>query len=288
MAAAVSTSAPLHTSSTAVAEAPPARNRGRAPSTSGVGPEVEAQSRPVRDAPPLGLVESETSGQDSWEVWRRMGVRRRLGRMRRVVMGAAEIIRELSPAPAYWCAFITLTYRPEVGYRARHVAEFMRWCRRSLPRDVQLRYVWVLELTKSGKPHYHVAVWLPVGVMLPKPDQVGGWPHGSSRIERARAPVGYLVKYASKGTETDAIPRGARLCGCGGLERPGRVTLRWKLLPRYVRLQCDPGEHVVRFKGSTAGGWVSLTTGEWFAAPTPRIVDGAIVWQPPTAEPSHR
>ena len=60
-----------------------------------------------------------------------------------------------------------------------------------------LHYVWVLELTKRGRPHYHVLFWLPKGVSMPKADKQGWWKHGMTR-SGGHSPVGYLCKYTSK------------------------------------------------------------------------------------------
>jgi hypothetical protein len=116
-----------------------------------------------------------------------------------------------------------------------------------------------LELTKKGVPHYHLVVWLPKGVTLPKPDKRGWWPHGSTRIEWARNAVGYIAKYASKGTEGHAFPRGARLNGSGGLSIQARIERRFWTLPLYVRLAFDT---IVDIR-KTPGGFLVKDTGEF-------------------------
>ncbi len=190
-------------------------------------------------------------------------------------MAAGDWLRELCPQGPFWVAFVTLTYRPGCQWERRHVSEFLRGLRRDLRRQgVPLRYVWVAELqerrmARSGETarqcmHYHLAVWLPRGVLLPKPDESGLWPHGWSQVEVARRPVGYLMKYASKGTDAGTLPKGARMCGAGGLEREGRAVVRYWLLPRYQRERCMIEDDVHRCRG---GGWVSLETGEWWPPP---------------------
>ena len=95
----------------------------------------------------------------------------------------------------------TLTYRPGVEWESRHISRYVQRCVEWLERrGHSYAYAWVLEMQKRGAPHYHVLFWLPVGVMLPKPDCISGrqrtplWPHGMTKIERARSP-GYIVKY---------------------------------------------------------------------------------------------
>lgn len=184
---------------------------------------------------------------------------RRLRRMRRGVVTSAELQREMGTAVV---AMITLTYRPDASWSPQHISACLQHWRDDL-HGRKLRYVWVMELTKRGVPHYHVLVWLPGGARLSKPDQSGAWPHGWSRIEIARNPVGYLVKYASKGTSGNGIPRGARLFGVGGLDAGRRVIRSWKMLPRYMRSQCSAEDRVRRMAG---GGWVSRVSGEWWPA----------------------
>lgn len=196
--------------------------------------------------------------------------------MRRSVVAAADALKCRSREPAWWCCFVTLTYRPGASWRPKHMSLFLEALRNELGRRVPLRYVWVMELTRAGVPHYHVALWLPSGTKLAKPDQSGAWPHGSTRIERARAPVGYLIKYATKGSSTLSLPRGARLYGAGGLGREARAEVRWWLLPNYVRRHCQPGDHVVRFK---TGGWVSMSTGEWWPSPVAYLENGRVAWR---------
>lgn len=160
--------------------------------------------------------------------------------------------------------FVTLTYRAIDGYRGRHISEYLKRLQRAV--RFPLRYVWVLELQRRGAPHYHLVFWVPRGERIPLPDQSGQWPHGSSNVQRARHPVAYLMKYASKGTSSDELPRGSRICGAGGLGVDGRRTVRYYLLPRYQRVRCTVEDDVHRMRG---GGWVSLVTGEWWPSATP-------------------
>lgn len=158
----------------------------------------------------------------------------RLRRMRGSVQSAAQLLQEEAQAHGHRCkaAMLTLTYRPEVDWSPRHVTGLLKnvreWHKR---RGHVCRYAWVLELTEAGRPHYHVLFWLPRGLTLPKPDKQGWWPHGMTRIEWARSPVGYLVKYASKGIDGDELPKGARLSGCGGLSGAARAVRSWRLCP---------------------------------------------------------
>jgi hypothetical protein len=162
---------------------------------------------------------------------------------------------------------VTLTYRDGDDWQPRHVSDLLKnirqWAGR---RSVEVAYVWVGELTKRGRLHYHVLLWLPRGVTLPKPDKQGWWRHGSTRIEWARKPVGYLVKYASKGTGEDwDFPAGARIHGAGGLDAAERMQRRWWVAPQWVRTTWPEWEaDTVPAKG---GGWVARSTGDWQPSP---------------------
>lgn len=176
---------------------------------------------------------------------------RRLQRMRRLVLAAGDNIQAAFTRAGrrYRAAMVTLTYRPDARWEPRHVSAYLdhvrQWLRR---RGHQLHAIWVLELQRRGAPHYHVLIWLPPKVRLPKPDTSGWWPHGMSRIEWARRPVGYLAKYASKGDDqAHLLPKGARIygiCGCP-------IHLGWWRGPAWMRDIASPGMRIQYRRG----GW---------------------------------
>lgn len=198
-----------------------------------------------------GLVSSHTSGTsaDPIEIDPFLT---RLRRMTRSVLTAARMhdfeLRHQRCKPA----MLTLTYREVGAWHKRHISELLRhirnWMRR---RGHRLRYVWVAELQQRGALHYHVVLWLPRGLTLPKPDKQGWWTHGSTRIEWARRPAGYLAKYASKLDSKVGLgfPAGARLHGKGGLEEFGRAVAQWFNLPAWAREVCDLASRAMRVKG---------------------------------------
>ena len=228
------------------------------------------------DAPPeaAGLVNTETSVT-------LYPHKARLKRMRRSVITTARLIQEelQHGGRRFKVAMITLTYRPEAEWSKKHVTQCIKAIREYLRRrGYPFRYVWVLENTKAGKPHYHLLVWLPRGVSLPKPDKRGWWAHGWTRIEWARNPVGYLAKYASKGASDDEItspfPKGARLHGSGGLTQRARIERAWLMAPSWVKEAVSAEDRPVRAPG---GGWASKVTGTWLPSPW-RLVDRASNW----------
>jgi hypothetical protein len=141
-------------------------------------------------------------------------------------------------------------------------------------RDLPFRYVWVMELTQAGIPHYHAVIFLPFGRSLPKPDKQGWWPHGMTRIEWARNAVGYLAKYASKGQGGD-FPKGARLYSSGGLDNAQRSIRSWWMLPGWIR-ELWGSEH--RPRKAKGGGFLSRLTGEHLPSPW-RMVGRADNWK---------
>lgn len=172
----------------------------------------------------------------------------RLKRLQKSVRISAQVIQEtLQQARVkYKAHMVTLTYRDDVEWSPRQVSNYLKcvreWARR---KGIFLHYVWVLELTKRGRPHYHVLFWLPRGLSMPKADKQGWWRHGMTNTVPARSPVGYLCKYTSKGIDFDSwgkLPRGGRLYGHGGYTPSMRITRAWLIAPSWVRElidQCD-------------------------------------------------
>ena len=176
----------------------------------------------------------------------------RLKRARRMARGVVQTAKGLeasltSAGVKFRTAMVTLTYRPGAEWAASHVRDVLRhyrlWC---LRRHVEFRYVWVLELTRAGVPHYHIVIFLPLGITPPLPDKQGWWPHGMTQAKWARSPVGYIAKYASKGSDgRGELPKGARLWGSGGVSKDIKGVVRWALAPSWVRfLSGDPSESV--------------------------------------------
>jgi len=161
--------------------------------------------------------------------------------------------------------FVTLTYRPDVEWRPRHIAAYVKRLEKWHSRHGEkLRYVWVGEQHKSGRIHYHLIAFLRRDLALPKPDKSGMWPHGMSQRQEARKGIGYLMKYASKCAQVSKPwPLGMRLHGHGGLEPCERVRRAWWVLPKYIREQVEPEWRVRRCRG---GGWWSPETSEWWPA----------------------
>lgn len=187
--------------------------------------------------------------------------------MRRAVKASARAIQEVALAGAARCVpwLITLTYREVDGWRARHVSGYLDCLRKWAHRQgFEIPYVWVAELQQRGAVHYHVVAWVPARLQVPKGDKRGWWPHGMTQRVRARKPVGYLMKYASKGTGATSFPRSLRLHGAGGLTAAGRAVRFWLRLPTWIARQARTFQRVTRLPG---GFWLLEDTGELVRSP---------------------
>jgi hypothetical protein len=170
--------------------------------------------------------------------------------------------------------FLTLTYRNGGDSGPRDISELLKRMRghfnRARDRRARwnrevFRYVWVGELTKRLRVHYHVMIWIPTGMFFGRVDHRGWWPHGWSNIEKARNCVGYLAKYASKFTSViaGAFPKGFRTSGVGGLNVESKRELRWWKAPKEAR-EVLGGDADIR---KTKGGWFDRLTGVFWPSP---------------------
>ena len=183
--------------------------------------------------------------------------------MKRNVLTTARLMSELPPqVPGRpdRMAMVTATYAEDQEWEPGDITRLVKFARRFV-QDAGYRFsfLWVLEMTRRGRPHYHMAVRLPATVRLPKPDDAGWWMRGMTRIEYARAPVAYMAKYLSKVDSLDHYPRGARISGFGGLPEEARRERRLWASPRYVRELL--GEEANPFR-APGGGWLDRETGE--------------------------
>ena len=193
----------------------------------------------------------------------------RLKRLQKSVRESALVIQESlqNARVKYKAHMVTLTYRDDVDWSPRQVSNYLKcvreWARR---KAIFLHYVWVLELTKRGRPHYHVLFWLPRGISMPKADKQGWWRHGMTNTVPARSPVGYLCKYTSKGIDFDSwgkLPRGGRLYGHGGFTPSMRIIRVWRLAPSWVRELIDEVDGVRK----VGCYWVNRVSGMGIRSP---------------------
>ena len=170
--------------------------------------------------------------------------------------------------------FLTTTYRPGDRYDPRDISEALKRVRGFFNRAVRLRYrgyrprlryLWVGELTQAGVPHYHVMIWVPQGIYIPKLDARGWWPYGTTNFQRARNPVAYMAKYASKFSPdmAAAFPKGFRTHAVGGLAKDSQRELRWWKAPEAVRNALGIAADIRK----ALGGYVDKLTGDFWPSP---------------------
>jgi hypothetical protein len=167
---------------------------------------------------------------------------------------------------------VTPTYRDDADWHAGDVRQLLRCIRDWYRHQGQaLRYCWVMELTKRGRPHYHLLLWVPRHLHLPKADNRGWWRKGMTRTEVARNPVGYLAKYASKlpcySPDTDLMhlyPKGCRISGGSAFAEAAGAEWRYWIAPAWARDGLAPGTDLRRAEG---GGYVIVATGELRLSP---------------------
>jgi hypothetical protein len=107
---------------------------------------------------------------------------------------------------------------------------------------------------------------------MPKWDNQGWWPHGMTKMEWARSPVGYIAKTymskASQGSWDGFSTKGARWWGHSGLRLVDKLVLRRVMAPGWVRkiwhAMDDVGAAVRRlpFGWWLIGGWEFRTPWE--------------------------
>ena len=233
-------------------------------------------SKAGRAAACLGLVPSSTSGPNLARIAVELDQNRiRAARLKKSVITGARLhdqeARKGSARGAWY--MLTATYREGSNSSPRDVSNLVRGVRRYFHNLARrkgqgrplFRYLWVGELTKRLRPHYHLLIWIPRGYFLPKADRRGWWPHGMTKIEKARNAVGYLAKYASKftGAMAEAFPKGFRTHGIGGLGEESRRELRWWKAPQEAREALGPDADIRK----TFGGYTDKRTGEFWPSP---------------------
>lgn len=213
-----------------------------------------------------GLVSSQTSGTSPRKAIRVDREATRLKRLRCSVLTAARL--HVQQKSRWKVAMLTLTYRPDADWAPGQISAVVRHIRQWLSRKGHgMRFVWVQEFTKKGRPHYHLLLWLPLGLTIPKPDKQRWWTWGMTKIEWARNAVGYIAKYASKGDSLVQPAKGARMHGNGGLTDDALSEQRWWRLPSWLRDRVEPSDGVRRAPTGSGGGFVNPDTGEVYETP---------------------
>lgn len=190
-----------------------------------------------------GLVCSSTSPSDSGEITI-SPEKSRMRRLRTGLLRSADGIEKSLSGVRYRALMVTPTYAPGVDYEPKQISRALDALQRWATAEGHWMWaVWRLEYgALSGRLHYHVLVWLPEGAFMPSWDNAGWWPHGMTKTEKARNPIGYLSKYASKPAvwvgERRFNTKGARWWG-GRIPLAVRLDVRFWCAPAWVRDKAD-------------------------------------------------
>jgi len=192
----------------------------------------------------------------------------RISNLRKTVYNVGMGVSETHPT--YVPHFVSLTYREVDGWRSDHIKDFLKRIRVYLHRKgLKLIYVWVAELQKRGALHYHLLIWLPPGVSLPKvgvgKNRRGWWTHGFADQRKIHTGVGYLMKYLSKDESKHSFPKGVRIYGYGGVEPVVKQRVRFYRCSKSIRTEIqNSGLTYVNVDIRRApGGKVDILSG-WF------------------------
>jgi hypothetical protein len=204
----------------------------------------------------------------------------RMKRMAQSIRTAARLIEEtiVGQKERYQCVMQTLTVAPGYRWKEKDISDYIdcirKWADR---RGIKARYAWVCEVQRRGAIHYHVMIWLPKRMQLPKADKQGWWKHGSTNTKRVYAPISYAIKYTTKGSsEAKRYPKGCRIAGSGGLTAPQRLERAWWACPLWVRKQSSVEDLPRRANG---GGFCLRASGALLESPW-RVVsygEGSVV-----------
>jgi len=128
--------------------------------------------------------------------------------------------------------FVTLTYAEDGAWKPGHVGDFRRgvrdWFKRSC-QGTRMRMVWVMELTKRGRPHYHCMIWVRARDYFPNPHKAGWWPHGFAHVLSSKVHINMACAARRK--------RASALFG-GGVHRSSRAITS-AARPIFAKLQAD-------------------------------------------------
>ena len=179
---------------------------------------------------------------------------------------------------------ITLTYKPDHEPKKEEwtlaMSKFRKWYKNAHCTSTLPNILWVRELTKKGKLHYHAVI---NGNYPGKWDKIGIWPHGMSQTKQGKgdACAAYLLKYASKlDSKLTGEFKHWRLYGFTGLSQYERRTISYQMLPEWIRSTYplteirSPSARVLVNGQRLCSGWTY--GGSSFAGTLPRGFDSLV------------
>jgi len=159
----------------------------------------------------------------------------RIQKLRKTIYNAGVHFAETLPR-SFRPWLFTLTYAEVDAWKPNHIRDYLKRVRSFLHRrGISLRCAWVAELQQRGAVHYHIILWLPRSIRLPKSDTQGWWSFGYTNQQIAKKGVGYLMKYVSKMDSKHKFPHRCRIFGVSGLDKEGKQRVRYYKAPKYIR-----------------------------------------------------
>ncbi len=181
----------------------------------------------------------------------------------------------------HWPLFGTVTYRDGEQWESKHISNLMDNYRVFIKRNghpnEKLVYIWTAENHKDRDYiHYHYLVWIPNGVLPPRPDTTDKtrkpwWPYGRSNVQKARSPAGYMAKYLAKSDEKLKLKSKARRYS---INVRSIVTLDYLKIPSWLAYYCKYGDKIRRVAG---WGWVNFTTNRCYDSPYRFTKEGGLL-----------
>ena len=190
--------------------------------------------------------------------------RRRRKKQRAKLRSVITEANRMSVSKKTYAVCMTLTYARADDFDTKNISSFIDKLRKWLLREHKSKLVYAWALERETCLHYHLIIWLPLGVSLERERLSRWWILGSTWLERCRDVASwgsYIAKFAKP---KKPFRRGTRLYGYGGLDAAARIAIVRKSMPVWLRKLIPFGEHARRRKG---GGWENLDTGEIYFSP---------------------
>lgn len=179
---------------------------------------------------------------------------------------------------SHWPLFFTITYRDGVQWESKQISNFIKnyreFVKRKHDKKHKLTYIWTAENNKYREYiHYHGIIWIPNGLLPPKPDKKGWWKHGYSNVQRARNPAAYIAKYISKSSEPLKLLNRARTYT---INVHHIMDISYLRAPSWLCYNSKFGDKLRRVRGY---GWVNFTTNKCYDSPYEFTKNKGLKWK---------
>lgn len=179
---------------------------------------------------------------------------------------------------SHWPLFFTITYRDGVQWESKQISNFIKnyreFVKRKFDKTHKLTYIWTAENNKDREYiHYHGIIWIPNGLLPPKPDKKGWWKHGYSNVQRARNPAAYIAKYIGKSNESLKLPKRARTYT---INVRHLMDISYLRCPSWLCYYSKFGDKLQRVIGY---GWVNFTTNKCYDSPFEFTRQKGLIWK---------